>query len=216
MLKSGKVGVLQYGLQLAPHKLSGYQVCPKASKGCSESCLFSSGMGAYKNVREGRIRKTKMYFENRGEFMSLLREDIETAIRKAKRENVTLAIRLNTISDISWENTGIIQAYPEVQFFDYTKIKKRMFKEMPANYHLTFSRSESNQNEVEEVVNAGKNVAVVFSTKKKGQLPSEWLGKKVIDGDEHDARFIDEKNVIVGLRAKGKARKDNSGFVVHV
>ena len=82
--------------------------------------------------------------------------------------------------------------------------------ELPSNYHLTFSRSESNQKIVDSILASGGNVAVVF----RGSLPEHWQGKQVIDGDKNDLRFLDKKNVVVGLVEKGKAKKDSSGFVI--
>jgi hypothetical protein len=126
-------------------------------------------------------------------------------------------------SDLQWEKlklengNNLFQEFPNVQFYDYTKNFHRMFLNIP-NYHLTFSRSENvlNQLQAENLMKLGKNVAIVFSTKKGKELPESYNGKKVIDGDKDDLRFLDSKNCIVGLRAKGKAKKDNSGFVIHV
>lgn len=220
-LEKGIDGFLVYGLQLAPSDLSGViNVCSHASKGCREACLFSAGRGAQGNVIEARIRKTILFAKEREKFLSLLHKDIQAGIKKAKKLNKKLAIRLNTISDLFWENMGVIEKYPEVQFWDYTKIPSRMERytkgELPENYHLTFSRSECNDKKVKKVLSLGGNVAVVFAVNKNNNLPKEWSGYKVVDGDKSDLRFKDPKNVIVGLRHKGKAKKDKSGFVVGV
>ncbi len=209
--KGMEFGTLNLGLQLAPAKTSGYQTCPMSTEGCRKACIFTSGFaGMYKKINEARIRKTQLYFENRAEFMRLLRLDLDKAVKQAEKMNKKLVIRLNVFSDIPWEENGIIQEYPAVQFMDYTAIPKRFFKKLPANYHLTFSRKESNDDAVNEVLKAGGNVAVVF----RGGLPETWRGYKVIDGDTHDNRYSDPKNVIIGLKDKGAGRKDQSGFVI--
>lgn len=212
-LEKGKdFGILNLGLQLAPSDTSGFNTCPTASPGCRASCIFTSGNAQiFKHINEARIRKTRMYFEQRAEFMALLRADIRKGMRQAEKLGMKLVIRLNVFSDIPWEETGIMGEFPTVQFMDYTAIPKRFFKTLPPNYHLTFSRKENNDAAVQKVLKAGGNVAVAFS----GPLPATWNGYKVIDGDLHDNRWQDEKNIIVGLKAKGKGRKDQSGFIIH-
>jgi hypothetical protein len=123
-------------------------------------------------------------------------------------------VRLNTTSDISWENYNLFEKFPMLQFYDYTKIQKRALKfargEYPANYHLTYSLNEDNYDKAVEVLNEGGNIAVVF----RKDLPQTFMGKKVVNGDLHDLRYLDPKNVVVGLKAKGKAKTDYSGFVM--
>ena len=211
-----------YILHLAPANLSGYNVCPAASEGCKKACLNSAGRGRFSSVQEARIRKTKLFFENRSEFMRLLVKDIEAAVRKAKRTGQKLAIRLNGTSDIDWENytirhehkhgivyANVFEMFSDVQFYDYVKDFRRLdaCSKIP-NYHLTLSRSESNDVAVKRFAKAGYNIAVVFE-----KLPESWYDIPVIDGTQHDLRFLDPKNVIVGLVAKGKAKSDGSGFV---
>lgn len=209
--KGLEFGFYNLGLQLAPAMTSGYQTCPMASEGCKAACIFTTGMARmFKKINEARIRKTRMYFEERAEFMALLRADIRKAMKQAEKLGLRLVLRLNVFSDIPWEETGIMGEFPTVQFMDYTAIPKRFFKTLPANYHLTFSRKENNDLAVSEVLAAGGNVAVVF----RGGLPATWRGYTVIDGDVHDNRFTDPKNCIVGLSDKGSGKKDKSGFVV--
>jgi hypothetical protein len=218
--KGEDMGYLTGILYMAPSDMvKGINTCPFASEGCRRACLFSAGRGKFKNVEQARINKTIFFRDNRQSFWYSLIKDIEKTVRKAKRENLIPVIRLNGTSDISWENLkvkddkNIFELFPEVQFYDYTKNPFRLLKDMPDNYHLTFSRSESNQAHVDMVLTGTNvNVAIVFN----GDMPSEYLGRKVIDGDKHDLRFLDDKNCIVGLKAKGDAKKDNSGFVIKV
>jgi hypothetical protein len=216
LLKGQKLGYVTYGLSLSPHKLSGKNFCAHASAGCAAACLNTAGMGIYKNVQAGRLKKSMFFINDRAGFISALEKDIESAIKSAKKKGKKVAIRLNVVSDLPWENLIDFSKFRDVKFYDYTPNPQRMIaflqKKMPKNYHLTFSRKENNQAQVELISKMGGNVAVVFANK----LPSKYLGKKVISGDETDLRFLDKKGVIVGLKAKGKAKKDNSGFVVHI
>lgn len=219
-IKKGEVlGYKSYGVHLAPHKLGGKNVCPNASQGCASACLNRSGQGYYDRVQQARIRKTKRFFNDREAFMTDLFNDITTAVRRAKKNNMIPCFRLNLTSDLAWENIkhngkSILQHFPDVQFYDYTKSPTRMLKfingKLPKNYHLTFSRSESNETHCDIISGCGGNVAVVF----RGSLPKTYKGKTVVSGDETDLRFLDKKGVIIGLVEKGVAKKDKSGFVV--
>jgi hypothetical protein len=217
--KGQKLGWKTYGIHFAPEKLSGFNVCKCASLGCTSSCLNTAGRGAMSSVQRARIEKTRKFFLHKEAFMSELFSEIRKAIRKAEKEKLNPCFRLNLTSDIPWENVrhdgvSVFEAFPNVRFYDYTKYADRMARflagELPANYHLTFSRSESNDPLVQAVMTSGGNVAVVF----RKTLPKSWRGVPVVDGDETDLRFLDKQGVIVGLVEKGKAKKDNSGFVV--
>ena len=220
--KGEKLGFYTVGLHLAPARLAGLDInlCPWASKGCEAACLNTSGHGAFSSVQESRIRKTHFFWFAKFQFLRQLVAEIEAAKRKATRKGLTLAVRLNLTSDVLWETIEdedgktIFQHFPETVFYDYTKSRKRMENfltgNFPRNYSLTFSRSESNEREVKKISEAGGNVAIVF----RGKLPNEWNGKRVISGDESDARFTDPKNVIIGLLQKGKAKHDETGFVL--
>jgi hypothetical protein len=220
--KGEKLGFYTVGLHLAPARLAGLDInlCPWASKGCEAACLNTSGHGAFSSVQESRIRKTHFFWFAKFQFLRQLVAEIEAAKRKATRKGLTLAVRLNLTSDVMWETIEdedgktIFQHFPETVFYDYTKSRKRMENfltgNFPRNYSLTFSRSESNEREVKKISEAGGNVAIVF----RGKLPNEWNGKRVISGDESDARFTDPKNVIIGLLQKGKAKHDETGFVL--
>lgn len=226
LMKGEKKGYLSFVLHLAPADLSGKNTCPKATEGCKQACLNTAGRGGiFKKgestnvIQQARIRKTKMFFEMRDVFMFDLVRDIKNAIKQADKQGLTPAFRLNGTSDLSWEKysckrdgieyKNIFEAFPEVQFYDYTKVLGRKTGDIP-NYHLTFSNADGNLNDVLAAKQAGMNIAVVF----RKELPETYLGRKVINGDETDLRFLDEKNVIVGLKAKGKAKRDTSGFVV--
>ena len=217
--KGEKLGFMTFGIHLAPSKLSGFNTCPSASKGCAAACLNTAGMGVYSTVQSARIAKTLFFFKDREKFMVQLIKEIGAAIRKAEKNGFTPCFRLNLTSDLAWEKIRhdgktIFEHFPKVKFYDYSKVVSRMSAflagEFPKNYHLTFSRSESNSLAVDAVIASGGNVAAVF----RGALPKKWQGKKVVSGDESDLRFKDPKGVIVGLVQKGKAKKDQSGFVL--
>lgn len=219
LVKGEILGYKSFGVHFAPAKISGYQVCSSASAGCQTACLYTSGHGKFTRTQDARIAKTRRFFEARPEFLTELVKRVEAAIRKAKRQNLTPCFRLNLTSDIRWESipvgghANIMAMFPQVQFYDYTKHTNR--KNIPANYHLTFSRSEENDGVLDAMYVAGYNVAVVFDTPKGAALPTTYMGRPVIDGDEHDLRFLDPKGVVVGLRGKGEAKKHtHNGFVV--
>jgi hypothetical protein len=224
-VKGEKLGVKTAILYLSPGSISGTNICPFASDGCLLSCLNLSGMGVFSNVQAARLKKTKLFLSDRKAFIEMLKKDIISHIRKSKKEGMIPAVRLNGTSDIAWElekgidGLTLMESFPFVQWYDYTKSPIRALKfqlgKLPSNYHLTFSRSEANQSQVDSLV--GKvNVAMVFSTKKGESLPLEYHGRKVVDGDETDARFMDESGVIVGLRSKGSGKKDKSGFIIQL
>lgn len=214
--KSKKKNYLTTGIHLSPaNMVSKKNLCPFASKGCLESCLNTSGQGALHLLRKGgeqivqdsRALRTIWYERDREGFMNALRHELKLFVAKAERKGMIPAIRLNLTSDILWERTTILEEFKSVQFYDYRKVPN--FDELPDNYHITFSKSESNDIDVRKAINAGLNIAVVFD-----ELPETYLGLPVINGDETDLRFLDPSQVIVGLKAKGQAKGDNSGFVV--
>lgn len=221
--KGQKIGYMTGILYLAPHNISGFQTCPKATDGCKAACLFTAGRGGYNSVQSARIAKTVRFFNDRENFMNDLVTDIEKLIRKAKREGYEPAVRLNGTSDIAWEKIACkrdgkvyaspMEAFTEVQFYDYSKILGRSKALTLPNYHLTFSLSESNDDDALKALAQGYNVAVVLNLKPTDEKPAQWGGYPVINGDETDVRFIDKTGHIVALSAKGSARKDTSGFV---
>lgn len=223
-VKGNSRGYLTGVLYLAPYNLSGRQVCPKASEGCAAACLNTAGRGVYDNVQQSRIAKTNRFFENRKAFIAELVRDIEALLRKAARERMIPVVRLNGTSDMPWEKfacvrngvkyDSIMEAFPEINWYDYTKILNRHKALSLPNYHLTFSLSEDNDKDAVKALAQGYNVAVVMDVKRNEPKPATWGGYPVIDGDETDLRFLDPKGgYIVALFPKGKARKDEMGFV---
>ena len=217
-LKSEKVGVLTGILYMAPYNLSGKNVCPNASAGCAAACLNTSGRGAMHVVQAARLKKTQRFFADRQQFLWDLVNEIRALKRKAQARGMKAAVRLNGTSDLPYEkykigDTGknIMELFPDIQFYDYTKLETRITKgQLPANYHLTFSRAEDNDHKLDAVLKH-TSAAVVFS----GELPATWRGYPVIDGDEHDARFTDAgPGTVIGLLVKGQGKKDTTGFVV--
>ena len=224
-VKGQKLGFLTGILYLAPADLSGYNVCPLADLAqCKDPCLNSAGRGAFSNVQQARIAKTKRFFEDREGFMADIVYSIDALIRKAERLGLTPLVRLNGTSDIAWENipvtvrgfyyANIFNAYPQLAFYDYTKHPSR--KNIPANYDLTFSYSgvASFQPVIGKALLNEKlaRIAVVFD--RAENIPAQFQGRDVVGGDNSDVRHMDPRGVIVGLYAKGRARNDVSGFVV--
>jgi hypothetical protein len=233
--KGEKRGYLTGILYMAPARSAGVgNLCPMASLGCEAGCLDTAGRGAGDNVvangiHEARKRKARFFMQEREAFFWNLVKDIEALIRAAIRRDLIPAVRLNGTQDIKWESQRfgperktIFERFPDVQFYDYTKWPADKRAEIPANFHLTHSRAEDNESMVMDALKFGRSVAVVFSTPAKrgkrpgGKLPTTWNNHRVIDGDESDLRFLDDAGVVVGLRAKGDAKHDTSGFVVQV
>ena len=220
-VKGEQLGFLTGILYLAPSDISGYQVCPMAKLAqCDKACLYSAGRGAFNSVQQSRIDKTLYFFEDRDNFMIQLAKNIGALIKKAHSKGLKPLVRLNGTSDIRWEtitvaNTGLtlFEMFPDIQFYDYTKDVNR--KDLPANYDLTFSYSgvETFSKYVEQAQAKHMRMAVVF--RDAGRIPSMFKGIQVVSGDNSDVRHLDEQGVIVGLYAKGQAKRDNTGFVVH-
>lgn len=215
LMHNERMNMLTYGLYLASSDLCGINVCPKSSM-CRESCLVGSGHSridaqSHKGMIErSRIIKTRLFFANKPLFMKLMTMEINRAINKAKRNGMGFSIRLNCTSDISplafvMDGKNILELYPNVQFYDYTKVKKYWdIMEKYNNYYVTFSRDGSAENEKDclEWLAKGNNVAVVFGVRKKSELPKTWKGYGVLCGDDYDYRLWDklqEGKQVVGL-----------------
>jgi len=223
--KGTKLGYLSFILHLAPADLSGHNTCPKATAGCKSACLNTAGRGGmFKKgentnmIQKARIRKTRYFYEDRAGFMLDLAYDIQKGIKMAEKLGLKPVFRLNGTSDLSWEKyevpvfctRNIFELYPNVQFYDYTKVLGRKVSDIP-NYFLIFSQADGNEADVSRAMVKGMNVAAVFD-----EVPETYMGKTVINADETDLRFLDPKGVIAGLKAKGRAKKDYSGFVIRL
>lgn len=226
-IKGAKYGIKTAILYLMPAMKSGVQLCAMAATaGCETGCLFSAGRGAMSNVMLSRLRKTLYFNQHRTAFMAQLALEIQAKRKKTIGQGFDLVVRLNGTSDIRWENIAlpyhkaenIMALFPDVQFYDYTKLSNR--KNVPSNYDLTFSYSgvEAYQSYVAKAVAKGDRIAVVFRNRAIVERilanGETFLGLSVVDGDDTDIRHLDAKGVVVALYAKGKARRDQSGFVV--
>ena len=219
IIKGEALGYMTKGIHLAPANLSGYEVCQWRSKGCTMACLNTAGRGIMQRTQDSRIAKTKLFFKQRFDFLTKLSKEITSTIKSARKKSMQAVFRPNLTSDIAWEDiinedgVTIFEKHGKTQFYDYTKSFKRMKAflngELPSNYHLTFSCSETNEKIAKLVLSMGGNVAVVF----RNQLPATWNGVEVVNGDESDLRFLDKQGVVVGLIEKGLAKKDSTGFV---
>lgn len=230
-VKGEKYGWETNILYLAPHKqnILGKNICPHATPGCAAACLYTSGRGKFNSVQKARMNKTTLFLTQKDWFLKKIYDELaHIEIREDKNNLMKQCVRFNGTSDIPWEslklhNKNLFEHFSEIQFYDYTKSKKRVLENKFKNYHLTFSRSENNEDDCIEVLEAGHNVAMVFNKdfykrnlQDGGTAFYTMKGKqyKVIDGDQSDLRFLDPQSVIVGLKAKGDASKDKSGFVL--
>jgi hypothetical protein len=222
-IKGETLGFLTGILYLAPANTTKWNTCSMAKTAkCDVACLYKAGRGAMNSVQTARINKTIWFFTEQNSFMQQLVVDIAKIIKKAKKKGLQPLVRLNGTSDIRWETVGftdtdgieyvnIFAAFPDVTFYDYTKIANRT--ELPSNYDLTFSYSgvEGFQPFVQKALLNNMRMAVVF--RKEQDIPQSFMGIPVVSGDNSDVRHLDDK-VIVGLYAKGKAKLDTTGFVV--
>ena len=223
-IKAQAYGYLNAINYMAPHTSGGVgDLCGKASAGCIRLCLGEhSGQAAMSEVvRDSRKRKAAYFMRERKAFMLEFVYHIEKAQVQAHKAGLKLVVRPNGATDLPFEAIAcerngkafrnLMEAFPDIQFVDYTKHAKRFKKPLPFNYHLTFSRSETNEAECYDVLSLGFNVACVFS----GSLPTSFMAKPVLSGDEHDLRHLDPKGVVIGLSPKGsRAKRDTSGFVI--
>jgi hypothetical protein len=217
--KGTKLGYLSFILHLAPADLSGRETCPKRTPGCTAACLNTAGRGGMfkrgestNTIQRARIRKTNEFFNNREQFMFDLYHDIVKAKKFADKQGLIPVFRLNGTSDLSWEkytvgttDMNLFQLFPTVQFYDYTKVLGRKIADFP-NYHLTFSKADGNDADVAKALAQGMSVVAVYDEIPEG-VPS---------ADETDLRFLDPKGTMLGLKAKGRAKKDYSGFVIRL
>jgi hypothetical protein len=214
MRKNEKLNYASWIMYLAPYTQNskGINLCPNASAGCAAACLFTAGRGRFSSVENARKNKTEYFLHDRQLFLAQLWKELQKIEKKAGNK----CVRLNGTSDIDFPKLflshgfgDLCAAFPSIQFYDYTKSLYRVQKYAGSPYHLTFSRSETNDLEVSAALQMGANVAIVFD-----ELPTTYKGVQVVNGDESDLRFLDPSGCIVGLKAKGKAKKGANPFVI--
>lgn len=234
--KGEKRGYRTAILHMSPARLSGFEVCAGRTPGCTAACLNVAGRGGMETAEPSklhlaRMRRTRYFKRDRHAFGLMLEREIAAHVRQADREGLIPVVRLNGTSDLAYERyrfewadgsvSTVFERFPAVQFYDYTKLVGRMRKPLPANYDLTFSLADGNEADAELALELGYRVAVVMRNRprpgaKVWTLPRKWRGRRVIDADETDLRFLDPQGVWCGLRAKGLAKADKTGFVYDV
>lgn len=217
--KTAKNEIKTFILYLMPYNQNseGKNLCPHASKGCAAACLVSAGRGSFSNVIKARVNKTEMFIQNKLAFLNKLADEITQETAKARRNGYKVAFRLNGTSDIDFvymlKKYGFLNIetlQPDAVFYDYTKnIQKAIRYKAHPNYTVTFSRAEDNAVKTELAIKHGINVAAVFN-----ELPDTWRGVEVVDGDKSDLQMLKYNGVILGLKSKGAARKDTTGFTI--
>ena len=225
-IKGLKKGYLTGIMYLAPYTLGGKNICPFAkAAGCINACLNTAGRGIFNSVQNARLNRTKLYHSDINAFMNKLAVEIHALKKTAIKNGLIPVIRLNGLSDIEFENirfnyefigkklnnVTIFEIFSDLQFYDYTKNPNR--DQLPKNYDLTFSYSNKPEfkkfNDI--AIKKKMRLAAVFSDQ---NLPAYFMGLPVLNGDESDLTFLAPKNTILGLYAKGKAKKDVSGFII--
>ena len=206
-------------LYLAPafQNTKGWTICSHASKGCIAACLFSAGRGSFQSVQVARSRRTEFYLQHKNEFLAQLYGELCKFNSLMQKRGTVGAVRLNGTSDIDFLysfdkglDISLLDEFSNLVFYDYTKNPARVQRYNGSKYNLCFSRSECNEEKAIQVLQSGGTVSVVF----RDELPTTWHGFRVVDGDKRDDLMLDVRNVVLGLRAKGKAKKDVSGFVI--
>ncbi len=234
--KGEKRGYRTAILHLSPARLSGFEVCAGRTVGCTAACLNTAGRGGMNTaapsaIHVARMRRTRFFKRDRHGFGLMLERELEAHHRAAARAGLEPVVRLNGTSDLPWENvtftwadgttSTVFERYPLTTFYDYTKVVSRLRKPLPANYDLTFSLADGNEAEAAEAIRLGFRVAVVLRNTanpgaKHWTLPARWRGVPVVDADKTDLRFLEPAGVYCGLRAKGLAKQDRTGFVHNV
>lgn len=244
-VKGQKQGYMTAVMYLAPYKAAGINVCPMAElAGCWKGCLNTAGRGGIAKdratfdtpagalpdnaIQRARIKRTRLYADDRDAFMLQLAKEIRAFVLKAGRKGLTPVVRLNGTSDIQWElqpavdgdkvYANIFAMFPDIQFYDYTKIAKRFGRELPTNYALSLSYSEASERYRSIAMKAYRDydasLVVVVRDKAAKAKYLEQAGDDGVDGDATDLRFLDAPGSLVYLKAKGSARQDQSGFVI--
>lgn len=222
------------GLNVCPRATAGCAAACLNTAGRGGMALDINGLNG---VQRARRRRTLQFYARRPVFMSRLAREIFLHERLARRKGYIPAVRLNGTSDIPFERVpvthngreypNLMRAFPRIRFYDYTKRTDRGDADgnLPRNYHLTFSLADGNDADADAALARDINVAVVLRTPEiiqraggryatRAPLPATFNGRRVIDGDVSDVRFTDPADgLYVGLRAKGRAVRDASGFV---
>ena len=225
-IKGLNKGYLTGIMYLAPYTLGGKNICPFAkAAGCINACLNTAGRGIFNSVQNARLNRTKLFHSDINAFMNKLAVEIHVLEKTAIKNGLIPVIRLNGLSDINFEDirfdyefmhnkirsVTIFELFSDLQFYDYTKNPNR--DQLPKNYDLTFSYSNKPEfqkfNDI--AIKKKMRLAAVFSDQ---NLPAYFMGLPVLNGDESDLTFLAPKNTILGLYAKGKAKKDVSGFII--
>jgi len=214
--KGETVGYRTAVLYMQPGNLSGVELCPGRSSSCFRDCIAETGRMPMPSAKLARAKRTALFLSDGGAFASQLYREIDSFASSCAKSGLTPAVRPNGTTDVNWEKVlpGLFTRFPEIQFYDYTKVfhRARRFAEgrMPSNYDLTFSRSETNARAVNRALALGVRIALVY----RGARPATWHGFECVDGDASDLRFRDPMPSVVCLKAKGPARRDESGFVL--
>lgn len=202
--------IATYGVYLAAADLSGYNVCPNHAA-CKEHCLFGSGntmvdmLSERNHIINSRIKKTRLFFENRDFFMQMLIAEIRLARLMAELNGNEFSVRLNLTSDIRiidfvYNGKNILEIFPDVKMYDYTKVFSNLqYSHLYPNYDLTFSYNGYNWQACKKALKGGNRVAIVVAG---NQLPKTFGGYPVISGDGYDARYLDDNQTIVALKLK--------------
>lgn len=196
--------------------LPDHRICGGAkAAGCMVTCLKGSGMArVYASINEARQARTDYWLNDQAGFLDQLRRELGNFERLCAKQKVQGVVRLNVMSDVQWERFDIPQSFPDLQFYDYTKLAKRFTQELPSNYRLMFSYSPrpTYKKQVQTFLesNSDAPMAVVFRTK---DFPTTFMGRPVIDGDKSDWVNVNHRGVVVGLVEK-KTGESDDGFVV--
>lgn len=221
--KNLKLNHMTYIIYLAPASESGYNVCHNSTPECRRGCLSTSGRAAMdinsgqNRIMNARIKKTKLFIDHQDFFMDWVIQEISRYYKQAQNKGHEFSIRLNGTSDINWveikrNGKNLFELFPDVQFYDYTKDPSR-FWTLPENYHLTFSYSGRNTVICEKLLAKGYNIAVVFNVKNESELPKKFMGYPVFNGDLSDLRSADDKGIIIGLKWKNIANKEDNEII---
>ena len=207
-------------LSLAPsdYAREGATLCPLAElAGCRSDCLFHQGRArTFSNINRARVSKALLFLDDPKLFLSLLCADLWRFGKRCKKLGVQGVTRLNCLSDIDWQKyIDFSSEFPGIIFYDYEKVPRVSRHD---NYFLVWSFSAADDRYIRLMnkLPSDMRIAVVFDTPKGRPLPEYFIGRRVVDGDEHDLVFLYPKGSVIGLRAKGSARKTRPPFVVPV